>query len=280
MPALPAPPVRQTSFTDISVNTPNSQQPGNLLDTEFDRADGAIAQILLFLPISLAADGTLLPAQVLAAYNQAIASGGGSDMDEDTTANPAALSAQLAQAWAEHMPDMLPADTLANTGITGDHWSARWWANQAVLTATGVAQTLADFQDALTMQINAQNAEVQAIIAAWNATIVGQIAGGQVTIVSAVAVVPIKPFTAVNGITTQFTLLRADDGTFVTPNAPELFVSVDGVILDAGVDFTVAGNLITFAEAPKADGLPWLVWIAPGTRGDESADFNLDGGVF
>ena len=33
--------------------------------------------------------------------------------------------------WAEHMPGTLPADTIANMDVTGDHWSARWWANQA-----------------------------------------------------------------------------------------------------------------------------------------------------
>jgi hypothetical protein len=29
------------------------------------------------------------------------------------------------------MPDTIPPNTLAVMGITGDHWSSRWWANQA-----------------------------------------------------------------------------------------------------------------------------------------------------
>jgi hypothetical protein len=37
----------------------------------------------------------------------------------------------LTQAWAEHMPDTIPPNILAVMGVTGDHWSSRWWANRA-----------------------------------------------------------------------------------------------------------------------------------------------------
>jgi hypothetical protein len=37
----------------------------------------------------------------------------------------------VTQAWAEHMPDPIPPNILAVMGLTGDHWSSRWWANQA-----------------------------------------------------------------------------------------------------------------------------------------------------
>jgi hypothetical protein len=37
----------------------------------------------------------------------------------------------LTQAWAEHMPDPIPPNILAVMGITGDHWSSRWWATKA-----------------------------------------------------------------------------------------------------------------------------------------------------
>jgi len=54
------------------------------------------------------------------------------------SANHAAGDAALAedwgivsQAWAEHMPDTIPPNILAVMGITGDHWSSRWWANHA-----------------------------------------------------------------------------------------------------------------------------------------------------
>jgi hypothetical protein len=39
--------------------------------------------------------------------------------------------ADVTYAWAEHMPDPIPPNILAIMGITGDHWSSRWWANQA-----------------------------------------------------------------------------------------------------------------------------------------------------
>lgn len=61
--------------------------------------------------------------------------------------------ANLTQAWAEHMPDTIPPDVLAVMGITGDHWSARWWANYA-------AEQVQAAQDALA-SINASVALAQ-----------------------------------------------------------------------------------------------------------------------
>jgi hypothetical protein len=45
--------------------------------------------------------------------------------------------ADVTQAWAEHMPDTIPPNILAVMGITGDHWSSRWWANQAAQIVEG-----------------------------------------------------------------------------------------------------------------------------------------------
>lgn len=39
--------------------------------------------------------------------------------------------AQVSMEWAEHMPDTIPPNILAINGITGQHWSSRWWANRA-----------------------------------------------------------------------------------------------------------------------------------------------------
>ena len=46
----------------------------------------------------------------------------------------AMLWAEVSQDWAEHMPDTIPPNTLAAMGISGDHWSSRWWANYAANT--------------------------------------------------------------------------------------------------------------------------------------------------
>ena len=61
----------------------------------------------------------------------------------------AALSqdyADVCEAWAEHMPDTIPPNILAVMGITGDHWSARWWANEA---STTVSTALDELNQAL-----------------------------------------------------------------------------------------------------------------------------------
>lgn len=39
--------------------------------------------------------------------------------------------AESSRLWAEHMPDTLPDNALKMMDISGDHWSARWWANKA-----------------------------------------------------------------------------------------------------------------------------------------------------
>jgi hypothetical protein len=39
--------------------------------------------------------------------------------------------ASTSRAWAEYMPDTIPASVLDIMAVTGDHWSSRWWANQA-----------------------------------------------------------------------------------------------------------------------------------------------------
>lgn len=144
MVAFPVAPILGYSFTSFSTTNPAGQQPGAQLDAEFNRADAAIGGILTALAVSLNADGTLKSSAVDAAIT---AGGGGSPDDfENVSDAPAALSALLAQAWAEHMPDELPADTLAGTGITGDHWSSRWWANQAAVNVQNQQNALLEFE--------------------------------------------------------------------------------------------------------------------------------------
>ena len=52
----------------------------------------------------------------------------------------------VAQAWSEHMPDTIPPNILAVMGITGDHWSSRFWANQASQIVQEIAKELAEAQ--------------------------------------------------------------------------------------------------------------------------------------
>lgn len=132
--ALPTKPVRGYSFTSNSTSNPTSQQPGTNMDAEYDRTNTAVSQLVDFVAVSTNADGTLKSSAVQAAID---AGTGGSPPGGDNIADiPSQQSAALSQAWAEHMPDELPADTLANAGITGQHWSARWWAAQAAQGST------------------------------------------------------------------------------------------------------------------------------------------------
>jgi len=118
---MPVPPVRQYSFTDWQVNNPTAPPPGDRMDAECDRANAAITRIIDWIDAGVSAP---LPSPT-----------------DDNADNDAAYSAALAkdyadvtQAWAEHMPDTIPPNILAVMGVTGDHWSSRWWAHQAAIT--------------------------------------------------------------------------------------------------------------------------------------------------
>jgi hypothetical protein len=208
---MPAPPVRQFSFTDWQVNNPTSPPPGDRLDAEFDRANNAIDDTIDWASVSLNTDGSIRDgvigennlqpglfdeigadavAEVQPLVDQAAASAvsasqsallantsaanastysaqaqnaagtslnnsniagdnaraaglsataaatSATDADNaDNHATGAAAEAQayadVTQAWAEHMPNTIPPNILAVMGVTGDHWSSRWWANKA-----------------------------------------------------------------------------------------------------------------------------------------------------
>lgn len=131
--AIPNPPVLGTSFTSFSATNPTAQQPGVNLDQEFNNTNRAVGALIAAVLASLNADGTLKSSAVQAAYaaGSASPSSGGTNIADA----PSAASAVLSQAWAEYLPGALPADTLAQTGITGQHYSSRYWAAQAAGSA-------------------------------------------------------------------------------------------------------------------------------------------------
>lgn len=53
--------------------------------------------------------------------------------DAEDAANRARQDQELAGAWAEYLQggNPIPPDFFAGTAITGNHWSARWWAAEA-----------------------------------------------------------------------------------------------------------------------------------------------------
>jgi hypothetical protein len=115
----PAPPERGFSFTDWQVSNPTAPPPGDKLDAELDRTNQAVEDVIGWVSTSLNSDGSLVEPPV-------------GEPPPDTGGAAAAFDyAEVSQAWAEHMPDTIPPNILAVMGVTGDHWSARWWANQA-----------------------------------------------------------------------------------------------------------------------------------------------------
>jgi hypothetical protein len=108
------------------------------MDGEYDRSNSATGSIIDVLHVSLNPDGTLKSQAVEDAYNPGDPTNGGEFVNVFN--EPSALNARTAMAWAEHLPDILPADVLANSEVTGDHWSSRWWANKA-------AQIVDDFHN-------------------------------------------------------------------------------------------------------------------------------------
>jgi hypothetical protein len=59
--------------------------------------------------------------------------------DAAKASNTAQDYAVLSQAWAEYLPGTIPPNILASNDITGDHWSARWWADRVLHLVNGVS---------------------------------------------------------------------------------------------------------------------------------------------
>ena len=57
--SFPDPPVRGFSFTNWTTNNPTKPQPGDRLDTEFDKTNAAVLDIIETVEVSLNEDGTL-----------------------------------------------------------------------------------------------------------------------------------------------------------------------------------------------------------------------------
>jgi hypothetical protein len=104
-----------------------------------------------------AAQATGSASTAFSAQIQAQASANTADTRATDSSNSANLSRQsenscinygvLTQAWAEHMPDTIPPNILAWMGVTGDHWSSRWWANRAnEIVDDGIEQTVCAVQ--------------------------------------------------------------------------------------------------------------------------------------
>ena len=133
-------PRRGYSFTDHAISNPAAPPPGDRLDGEVDRINASIAQIIDWVSVSLHADGSLrLPPVAkprVSAASAPVGVLGGQETHSIPGADPDALAmdwAEVSAEWAEHMPDTIPPNILAVMGVTGDHWSSRWWANRAHL---------------------------------------------------------------------------------------------------------------------------------------------------
>jgi hypothetical protein len=97
--------------------------------------------------VSLNSDGSLRPDAVRRALEHPVSRDiDNSDSDDQYASNVAQDYAVLSAAWAEHMPDTIPPNILASNDITGDHWSSRWWANQAAELLAQMGHS--DFTDA------------------------------------------------------------------------------------------------------------------------------------
>jgi hypothetical protein len=146
-------------FDDITDDAVASLQPmveqaGSYTTQAFNAVQAASAAAALSEASASRADQKASDAAVFTERGERAAKGAeddarstSSDADRaENAANHADGSEAVAQAyadvgmaWAEHMPDTIPPNILAVMGVTGDHWSSRWWANQAVIAFSSIA---------------------------------------------------------------------------------------------------------------------------------------------
>ena len=135
-------PIQVYDFTAFSRRTPTQQPPGDRLDAQFRQHADAIVDIQLALADldrKLAAQLTARPKEPTLASGMLGPNAGGPYAGDDKGAT--ATSADYAQVsidWAEHMPDVIPNQTMAVMAVSGQHWSSRWWASQAALSANAI----------------------------------------------------------------------------------------------------------------------------------------------
>jgi hypothetical protein len=204
------------SFGSWDTDHPSDRHPGERIDAQFDAHANAIRALERRIDALVRADGKLHD-NVLPFTSPVLLSGG----------NAATLSAaapedwaEVSMEWAEHMPDTIPPNILATNAITGDHWSSRWWANQAARLA----------------------------------------ARGTVTLIK------LKHF-PFDGVATTFPLLDETSAPIVpATNVSQLTISVEGVIQEPGVDFTLAlaGASVTFTTPPPADARNFATYALQG----------------
>jgi hypothetical protein len=97
-------------------------------------AQNALAQDASTRSTSEAQDAAASAAEAAQSALAAASSANDASNDANHADGAAALAedwADVSVAWAEHMPDTIPPNILATMGISGDHWSSRWWANYA-----------------------------------------------------------------------------------------------------------------------------------------------------
>jgi hypothetical protein len=291
------------------------------------------------------------------ATNQATnASNSANDADYD--ANLCEEYSVVSQAWAEHMPDTIPPNILAVMNITGDHWSSRWWANQAhLIVDQDTQEAICEIQNYwlgaysspptqntcgepiaqgamyydLTEQVTkvwdgstwhpivqpvpgnadqflylpttptttfsgvdyngntlAFDVTAAEVLVYLNGVkqletldytlgtnsvtfVIGAIAAPntvQIVVIGQVPVVlPPVPSAAkvdtnrwtFDGTTTAFSLYDSAGKLLTPPSAEDCVVSLNGVIQQSTVDFTVSAGSITFTTAPQADADKWML---------------------
>jgi hypothetical protein len=264
--------------------------------------------------------------------------------------NQAQDYAVLSAHWAEYMPDTIPPNILAVMGITGEHWSSRWWAHragdivreeikelcrffigayvsppsacphgdplvpgtmywntaeEAMYVWTGdewqrvAIPTTGDLQEFQYLSIAGQdvfggvdifgrtpqdltnrNANVNVYLngvrlletydwhiadsahirlaraPAHNSVVTVERLDVPQTIYAATAGKIDTSMWVFDGETKSFPIF-VQGALFAPANAANVLVSLDGVMLDAGIDFTVSGTVITFSEAPLTDARSW-----------------------
>jgi hypothetical protein len=205
----------------------------------------------------------------------------------------AEMWAHTSRDWAEHMPDTIPDNSLAVTDVSGDHWSARWWANyaaravQARTIVKGYSTRYLFFASAGQLVFTGPDHYGVPFLVDWDTSSVEVFVDGvlmtpvfdysdamddRVTLVvpasegQAVEMIVVRPFDTAshwsldvsswvfNDVNVTFPILDVESGLPVTPDrAIDVMLSLDGVWLKATEDYVVSGTNITFTSPPRAD---------------------------
>jgi len=208
----------------------------------------------------------------------------------DGAAATAQAYADVGMAWAEYMPDTIPPNILAVMGVTGDHWSSRWWANKTNQDGAKILAAIQRFYlGAFVTPPSTDNQGNPIAVGAmyYDLTLQAMYVWTGASWRPAAGYSPAKTFRYVYIATAAQTVFTGTDRngnplTYDPASGQDVQVHENGVLRTPDNDYTLTANTVTMLQAGQAgDIVQIMVESVPVVKLDwRTARLDTSGWVF